>query len=124
MQIEIGGQKIDARGLTRGELKTLRAEGIVLTEIESLPEEEREKALDRIFSLACPGLDADSLTPGQALELYIGIIGLCYAQEDLLKKFASPPRSSSPRGGSSAESAKGPDSRPRGTARRSKKRHG
>ena len=124
MNLQVNGKQIEARGLTRGEIKKLRKEGIVLTQIETLEDEKRDAALDRIFGIACPGLDPDEITPGQALELFISIIGLCYGREDLVKKSDAPPQSTSPRGGLSAENAGAPVSRPRGTARKSRKRRG
>ena len=124
MQVEIGGQKIVVRGLTRGEIKTLRQEGTPITGIEKLGEEEQEKALDRVFCLACPKLDADGITPGEALRLYVKVIELSYAGEDTKKKSGLPPGSLSAAGSPTAESAGKPGSSRKGTARKSRKKHG
>lgn len=117
-------EKINIKGLLREQIKELRDDGISLSEIEKFGEKEQEEALDRIFKWACPDLDAGKITPGEALELYVQIIQKTYAGENLLKKLKSPPLSSSARGDSTVKNAKKRSSRRRGTAPKSKKKHG
>lgn len=124
MEIEIGGVKIQVRGLTRGEIKTLRQEGMSITGINKLDDEAQDKALDRIFTMVSPDLKADSLTPGQGLHLYTKIIELSYAGEELKKKSESPQGSGLPEGGLIAGSVEKPGSSLKGTARKSQKRNG
>jgi len=117
--------KIKVKGLTRGQIKELRKEGVVLAEIEKLEDEKQDEALDRIFEWACPEeFNADELTPGQGLELYVRIIAKTYAGDRLLKKSQSPPLSSLASGDSTVRSVKKRKSRRKGTVRKSKKKSG
>ncbi len=112
-------ENVNTKGLLRKQIRELRKDGIGLNEIENLNEKEQEEALDRIFKWACPDLDADEITPGEALALYVRIIEETYAGELFLKKLESPPQSSSAGGGSTVKSAKQPTSRRKGTVRKS-----
>lgn len=115
MSVDI--ETIEIKGLTRGEIRRLRAEGILLQEIEKLPDDKRDDAMDRVFALACPQVDPDSLTPAEALPLYVRIVQTTYVSEDMLKKFGSPLPLTSPAGGDMiAENADAQDCRPNDTA--------
>jgi len=116
--------KMNIRGLTRGELKSLRKEGVRLGGLESLDEEKRDKALDKIFNLACPGMNADDLTPGEALELYTRIAAQTYITGEERKNSASPQPSVSGEKYTTVAIAEKTDSGSSGTARKSKKKHG
>ncbi|MBW1666714.1 MAG: hypothetical protein JRJ66_01445 [Deltaproteobacteria bacterium] len=125
MKVEIGGQRFEVRGLKRKEIKALRREGFPLETIGGLDDiEKRDEGLDRIFSLACSGGDPDSLTQGEALELWARVVEATYGTEVLKKKSAPRRRSSSAESGSTARSAGAQGSRPKGTARRSQRESG
>ncbi len=51
------------RGLTRGEIKQFRSDGIKIGSLMDMEEEKRDQALDRLFEIACQDMDADSITP-------------------------------------------------------------
>lgn len=118
---------INVRGLTRGEIKALRKEGFPLETVGTMDDfEKRDEGLDKIFAIASPDADPDSLTQGQALELWAKVVAATYGGADLAKKFKSPLQSTSPAGsgGSSAKSAKKRTSKGKGTARKSRKKNG
>lgn len=84
-------EKIEVRGLTRGEIKKLRAEGIRLGELMDLAEEERDEAMDKLFAIACPDVQPDDITPGEALALYEKIAALTFLSGAEVKNSGSPP---------------------------------
>jgi len=90
MPIEINGKMIEVLGLKRGQIKTLRAEGIELGKMMDMDEEARDSALDRLIEMACPEVDPDDITPGQALELYTEISERTYLTGEQVKKSGSP----------------------------------
>lgn len=83
-------EDLNVRGLTRGEIKKLRAEGILLGEIMDMEEEKRDAAIDRLFSIACPELDADDITPGEALRVYEKIAERTFLSGEESKNSDSP----------------------------------
>ncbi len=117
-------EKIKARGLTRGEIKTMRADGIVLGELQDMKEVHRDDALDRIFKLTCPDLDPDELTPGEAVELYVRITGLTHMTGEEVKNSASPHSSVSKTSSTRAASVRKRSSKGKGTARKPAKKRG
>jgi len=83
-------ETIEIRGLTRGEIKQLKKDGVVLGKLTDMEEEARDGALDKLFKIVCPDLDPDEITPGEALELYTRITGMTYLSGDERKNSASP----------------------------------
>ncbi|MBN2060700.1 MAG: hypothetical protein JW882_09830 [Deltaproteobacteria bacterium] len=83
-------EKIEVRGLTRGEIKQLRKEGIVLGKLMELDEEKRDEAMDRLLGMACKDLDVDAITQGDAIDLYTRISELTYLCGDARKNSESP----------------------------------
>lgn len=88
--MEIDGKEIEVRGLKRGEIKQLRADGIELGKMMDLDEEKREAALDRLLGLACPDVDPDEITPGEATDLYLRISELTFTTGAQEKNSESP----------------------------------
>jgi len=117
-------KELTIKPLTRGQIKELRNAGVILTTVEKLDEEARDEALDKIFKIACPELEVDEITPGQALELYIEIIKDTYAGDSLIKKLELQPGSIFQKKGSTAKDAKKRASNHKGTARKSKAKRG
>jgi hypothetical protein len=116
--------KIEVKGLTRGEIKKFRKEGIVLGKLGALADEKRDEALDKIFKAACPEFDADTLTQGEANDLYAKVVDHTYMTEADRKNLKSPRSSISKGGSTTVASAKKRGSKARGTARKSKKKRG
>jgi|GEM_PF-2650830 len=121
--MKIGRHEIEFRGLTRGELKQLKLEGIDPSRLPD-EDEERDPHMDRIFGIAAPGLDPESLTPAEAMELVILIGRLTFLGEGELKKFAESQESGSPDGSTPAAGAGKKGSGSKGAARRSKRTGG
>lgn len=87
MKKKIRDMEFNLRGLTRGELRDLEADGI---DLDNLPRES-EKALeiiDRVLSLAAPDLDLMKLSPAECHELFLDINRMTYLGEGEIKKFA------------------------------------
>lgn len=90
METTVAGKKMNVRGLTRGELSLLEAEGIqpdAVAQIEAMAA--REAAMDRVLSMAIPELDTTTLTPAEYMEVYAQVVQLTYLGEGALKKFAA-----------------------------------
>jgi len=124
MEIEIGGQTITVKKLTRGQIRALRDQGIMILNLDKLNTQKQLEAQDIILDMVYPGGETDELSPAEGWDLIKETVQLSYGGDDTLKKSGLPPRSSSPRGGSTAENAKRPGSRRKGTARRLKKKSG
>ena len=82
--------KIQVKGLTRGQLRELRKQGITAGTIADMDEDKREDALDKLFKMACPDLNADELLPMEGMALYNRIIGLTYVTDEAKKNSESP----------------------------------
>ena len=82
--------KIQVRGLTRGQLRELRKQEITAGTIAKMDEDKREDALDMIFKMACPDFNADELLPMEGMALYRRIMDLTYVTEEDKKKPESP----------------------------------
>lgn len=78
-------EKLEIRGLTRGEVKALRKDGISLGELMDKDEAARDEAFDRILAIACPDVDPDAITPGQAVRIYEIIAEKTYLTGDEAK---------------------------------------
>lgn len=98
-------ENIRIRGLTRGEIRTLRKEGITLGKLTEMDENARDAALDRLFGIACPDVDPDAITPGEALDIYTRISELTYLTGNERKNSGSPQSSASTDASMTAASA-------------------
>lgn len=90
MEIEIIETKIAVRGLTRGEIRRLIADGIMPDEISQIQDAaEQSAAIDKVLSIAVPGYDPDEVTPAQQFDLLLKVLELTYLGSGTLKKFAT-----------------------------------
>ncbi len=114
----IGDSEFSIRGLKRGELKALKADGIEPLELDAeLPEDELESKTDRIFQAGCPDVDPDDVTPGEYLKITTAIIEETYLLGDVSKNLPKPPENGSPDGKKIAKSARKQGSKRKGGAR-------
>lgn len=110
MEIEIIEKKIAVRGLTRGEIRQLAAEGIVPDEVQNIQDtDEQSAAIDRVLSVAVPGYEPDDVTPAQQFDLLLQVVELTYLGTGTLKKFATLQRLGSLVASDSATSAEQKD---------------
>ncbi len=118
MEITIGGKKIIVRGLTRGELKKLAADGVDIEKIEDLENAEDQNAqIDRVLELAAPDVNPDDLTPGQCFDLLIAAGEATFLPESMAKNLPKPPAPGSDGGlKKTARTAKKKGSRGKGAA--------
>jgi hypothetical protein len=109
--------KIEIKALTRGDVRRLRRDGIVLKAINDLSDEKQDEMLDHVLAIACPHVDPETLTPGEAISLFVRIVKASFADGNVLKKSESPlPLTSPADGGMSAENAGAQALSPSGTA--------
>lgn len=98
--------KLLVRGLTRGEIKTLKAEGINLGKMLELEGEVKEAAVDKVVGTVFPDLNLDALTPAEDTQLYVDILTHTFLPAEKRKNFESPVSSASETGSGTAENAK------------------
>jgi len=108
MKVTIGAHDIEIRGLTRGELRGLKENGI---DIQKLPEIEdvfkRDEEMMKVFETI--GVDTsslDDLTPAQTMGLFVKVGQLTFLGEDTVKNLYAPQESGSEDGSTPAKSAK------------------
>lgn len=88
MLYKVRGMEFEVRGLTRGELRKFKDEGIDLDAVVQMEdEEEREKVMDRIVLTCAPDAPLDDLTPAEAAELYFQVPKLTFIGEGEIKKY-------------------------------------
>lgn len=78
--VVVDTQSFDIRGLTRREVKQLRADGI---DLSGLRPGDAEEVMDRVFAMI--GLDleqVDGLVYGQVVDLFQDIMKLSFLSED------------------------------------------
>ena len=107
MKVTIGAHDIEIRGLTRGELRGLKENGI---DIQKLPEIEdvfkRDEEMMKVFEMI--GVDTssfDDLTPAQTMSLFVKIGQLTFLGEDTAKNLYAPQESGFEGGSTPAKSA-------------------
>jgi hypothetical protein len=90
VEIEIIEKKISVRGLTRGEIRKLIADGIMPDEVQQIADaDEQSAAIDKVLAVVVPGYDPDDVTPAQQYDLLLKILELTYLGTGALKKFAT-----------------------------------
>jgi len=120
MKVTIGAHNIEIRGLTRGELRRLKEDGV---DIQKVPEIEdvfkRDEEMMKVFEMI--GVDTssfDDLTPAQTMELFVKTGQLTFLGEDTVKNLYESQENGSEDGSTPAKSAKKKASRSKGGAQR------
>ena len=90
MDIEVIEQKISVRGLTRGEIRQLIADGIDPDAMLHIADSgEQSAAIDKVLAIAVADYNPDDVTPAQQFDLALKVIELTYLGNGVLKKFAT-----------------------------------
>lgn len=113
METTIEGTKYSYRGLTRKEVRELKAAGCDMRQLD--PED--DAAAEKILALASPGLALDDLTPAVIMELLLAVTEATFVGTGRLKKFVALPATGLPGASGTAGNAEKPqDSRSSGAA--------
>ena len=81
--IKLGGQKIEVRGLTWGEKKGLREEGVDLANLE--PGTGGDEAVARVIQTVCGEINLDPLPSSEVYGLFHEIMKRTFVPEDEAK---------------------------------------
>lgn len=81
--IKVGGTEIEVRGLTWGEKKALRNEGIDLGQLDAGPD--GDETVARVIQTVCGDINLDPLPSSDVYALFREIMKLTFVPEDEAK---------------------------------------